>query len=190
MNKVNERKIMKQAVAWMIKNFPDPVPNFPYYAYNMEKKNFHSAKGISRICLMPKDLPFVIKVEYNGRENRCCEQEMVVYKKACKLHLDSYFAKVYGKFAHNDLICYVYEKIKITYYNLRDQSRDVYEEITGRSILYQPSNYTFEYAIPEDDRKQLFAFIGMNDIGDLHLANIGFCSIERKLVIIDYAPPW
>ena len=174
------------------------------------RKNYIIADGASKICLVFKDKPFVIKWSYNKEE---AMQEVENYQKAIAENLEMFFPQTAHLCTFNDVDFVVQEKIDYSVNDLmRDMSPDILrtrgrlEKISKTAKDRIAAKMEKEFRKAGDgyhrdlDRiwakvacslygknvcKRLCNFVVENGINDLHSNNIGYKG--NRPIILDFS---
>lgn len=166
--------------------------NPPFYTF------CGATKGV--FCPQDKDADFVLKFTFTGCENDYCELESYYYKEAVKEGLADAFAATTYFDTYNDIDFYVQKKVSMDWNKNHTVKEDIppeVEEVIG--VLMEASdNYTdrmpfrwvyyYYKTYGEDALFDLFNFINVHGINDLHGYNLGV--YHNKPIIFDYSGYW
>jgi len=155
--------------------------------------------GLTKGCIVPEDIPWVIKVGFIQDINYC-RRECEFYKEACKEHLERYFAAEYRIGAIHGVDIYLQEKVtpdeKRISFDLREHIMNVYnieccseeelEEAIQDGIDCSDVEDIYYAVTGEKIEDELLYFLDENNIDDLHTGNWGFTE-DGRVVIFDYS---
>ena len=179
-----------------------------------EKTNFKFTYelGSSKLCIIPREGGYVIKIPLSGTFNYSdtfspfsytkvdengnesyewdyCQIDTDVYAAACSKALDIYFAAVQCIGEINSYPIYVQPKVEIwTDFSLSLEAETFICNKTKelKAHIFCPSWMMYFYNLyGEEEYKRLFDFIESYPIEDLHYLNVG--TIEGKPVLVDYS---
>lgn len=159
-------------------------------------KNLDLFWGYSKICILDKNFPYVLKIPFRDEE-RSIEREINIFKEAQEENLDSFFGEniclgEYNKgFWKRNYFIYAMEKVIIDPIKIRESSN------RKKSLIREKEDnwiYSFdedevtgcmEEYYSEEEMRRLYHFCDEMSINDIHSDNIGF--LEDRPIIIDYA---
>lgn len=161
--------------------------------------------GASKICIIFKNFPFVIK--WNPSNSNEAMQEVFIYEDAVKCGLEFFFPKTEFFYEHNGVSFVIQEKVDYSareVYNKKDcmttikritktPTDRIYKKVqkefkkAGRGYHRNLDELWAKMAISLYGKKavkSLCKFIVKNEINDLHTSNIGYKNLRP--VILDF----
>lgn len=173
-----------------------------FYCYGGENPPFYTFCGATKgvFCPKDKDADFVLKFTFTGCENDYCELESNYYKEAVKEGLADAFAETTYFDTYNDINFYIQKKVSARWQkdyimNAHISAKtkeviDVLMEASNNCTDNMPSRWVYYYykTYGEDALFDLFNFIDVHGINDLHTGNLGV--YHNKPIIFDYSGYW
>lgn len=174
----------------------------------LEEMNLFISNGCTKLCIIPTDGDWVIKINYNSRYRDYCHDEVRNYKRAEAAGIGEYFARSYELDKDYTYFIEIQEKVETSEddigdkfysyvsssYNKEDfEDEDEYSEAVEEDIcdmseeerlraVFEGSNN-----IDETTLQKLIEFVDNYEINDLHEGNIAIRPSTGHYVLMDYS---
>lgn len=173
-----------------------------FYCYGDDNPPFYTFCGATKgvFCPQDKNADFVLKFTFTNCENDYCRLESDYYKEAVKEGLADAFAATTYFDTYNDIDFYIQKKVSARWQkdyimNAHIPAKakeviDVLMEASNNCTDKMPSRWVYYYykTYGEDALFDLFNFIDVHGINDLHGSNLGV--YHNKPIIFDYSGYW
>ena len=177
---------------------------------HLKEKHIVISCGATKICLIPEESDWVIKLSFDmtgdfdpeEEEVDFCRREAYNYQRAIDQGLEEYFAATYKVGKVEDIDVYVQQKVETDSDKIDGMFSSYVESVYEDSLAnYTGDEYHWEvedYVLDLEDTERIEAVFGASDatcklaifiekyeINDLHCANYGF--VNGVPVIMDYS---
>lgn len=168
------------------------------FDYNGELINM--ASGATRMCLIPEEHNYVLKLEYDCNKINYCNAECEYYQYAREEDIENMFAECFpvifdinGKIFTGSIMEKIYvdeDYISDKSYEIRLKqsglSKEEFNNSNHRLDGHQEAKIVMHQEFGDKMFYNLMAFCDTYDINDIHCANLGY-DYYGNLKIIDYA---
>lgn len=166
------------------------------------------SNGCSKICLVPEEGNWVIKINWGNKYRDYCHDEVRNYARAEVLGIENFFAKSY-ELDHNylyfieiqekvkpiedEISGMFYEYISSGYEKEAFEDEDEYNDAVSSGLNDMSEEerlravYTDQQDIDEETLQKLIDFVYDYDINDLHEGNIARRLSDGQIVLMDYS---
>ena len=170
----------------------------------LEKMNLFISNGCTKLCIIPANEDWVIKINYNSRRRDYCYDEVRNYKRAEAAGIEEYFARSYELDKDYMYFVEIQEKVKTSEEDIGDkfyryvsssydkedfEDEDTYSAAVEESIcdMSEEERLRAVFNIDEITLQKLIDFVDNYEINDLHEGNIAIRPSTGHYVLMDYS---